>query len=146
VYKGEDRFIYKWSPFEIGAIRDTEHGKQLVIEQSLYHKTPMFSNIRGSTTFIETAAGHVGVVHFSYEGGPRNYFHALVLLDKEDWTPLKYSEFFYFHNISVEFCIGFTQKGDKYHFWFSNFDRDPELMIVNVGEAPFIFDFTKDGQ
>ena len=141
--KGEDRFIYKWSPFEIGAIRDTEHGKQLVLDRSVEHNTPMFSNIRGSTTFVETAEGRVGVVHFSYEGGPRNYFHALVLLDREECTPLRYSEFFYFHNISVEFCIGFAIKDDKYHFWFSNFDRDPELMIVDVCEVPFLFDFMK---
>jgi hypothetical protein len=139
-YKGEDRFIYKWSPLEIGAIQDTEHGKQLVIERSIEHNMSLFSNVRGSTTFVETAEGWVGVVNFSYEGWPRNYFHALVLLDREEWTPKKYSEFFYFHNISIEFCIGFTIIEDRYHFWLSNFDREPELMIVDVGDIPFLFD------
>jgi hypothetical protein len=55
--------------------------------------------------------------------------------------PLKYSEFFFFNNMSVEFCIGFMLREDKYHFWISNFDRDPELMIVHQKEIPLIFDF-----
>jgi hypothetical protein len=138
-HKGCDKFIYKWYPFEWGSIKDMENGKQLIIEGSLEHRTPLFSHIRGSTPFIETEDGRLGVVHFSYEGSPRQYFHALVLLDGEDLTPKKYSEFFYFHNISVEFCIGFTQMGDTYYFWFSNFDREPELMTVDASEIPLLF-------
>jgi hypothetical protein len=142
IHKGVDKFIYKWSPLEIGTIKDTEENKNhLVIDTSWKHSAPMFSNIRGSSPLILTEDGFIGVVHFSYEGGPRNYFHALVLLEKETLLPLKYSEFFYFHEISVEFCIGFTIQDEKYHFWISNFDRDPELLIININELPLIFDF-----
>lgn len=138
-HNGEDKIIYKWFPFEVGVLKENENGKQLEIIMSLQHKTPMFSNIRGSTPFIETADGFLGVVHFSYEGCPRHYYHALILLDKTDLRPIKYSEFFYFNNISVEFCIGFTQMDDKYYFWFSNFDREPELLIINNTEVPLLF-------
>lgn len=138
LHNGVDKFIYKWSPFEVGSINS---GNQLILETSWVHNAPLFSNIRGSTPLVETAEGYVAVVHFSYEGGPRNYFHALVLLEKTTLIPLKYSDFFYFHEISVEFCIGFTIIDGKYWFWFSNFDRDPELMTVNKEDIPWLFDF-----
>lgn len=142
VHKGQDKFIYKWSPLEVGTIRDTEDGKkQLVIESSWTHTAPMFSNIRGSTPLVETDAGFIGAVHFSYEGGPRNYFHALVLLDKDTLVPLRYSEFFYFHGITVEFSIGFMIRDERYHFWLSNFDRDPEMMSIKIDELPLQFEF-----
>jgi hypothetical protein len=142
LHKGQDKFIYKWSPLEVGTIRDMENGtKQLIIESSWVHTAPMFSNIRGSTPLVETAEGFVGVVHFSYEGGPRNYFHALVLLEKETLVPLRYSEFFYFHEITVEFSIGFMIQDERYHFWLSNFDRDPEMMSVRIDELPLQFEF-----
>ena len=138
-------FIYKWNPLEIGILQpfqDNLEQKQLTIHHTWNHRAPMFSNIRGSTPLVECDEGLICVVHFSYEGGPRNYFHMLVLLEKETIRPLKYSEFFFFNNISVEFCIGFTLKQNKYHFWISNFDRDPELIIVNKNEIPLHFDFT----
>jgi len=137
---GIEYFIYKWYPFEIGTLKTTENGnKQLVIETSWNHTTPMFSNIRGSTPFIETEQGWISVVHFSYEGSPRKYFHLLVLLDKYTLMPLSFSNYFVFRNISIEFCIGFAIESNKYTFWISNFDRDPE--VISIEKIPFLFDF-----
>lgn len=138
IHNGLDKFIYKWTPFEVGYITDN---KQLMIDTVWEHNAPMFSNIRGSTPLVETELGFIGAVHFSYEGGPRNYFHALVLLDKETLLPLKYSEFFYFHTISVEFSIGLMIKDGRYHFWLSNFDRHPEMLSIDMNELPLQFDF-----
>jgi hypothetical protein len=140
-----EAFIYKWYPLEIGVLHthnDDVMGnkKQLIIHKTWHHNTPLFSNIRGSTPLIECEEGVIGVVHFSYEGGPRNYFHMLVLLEKNTLMPLKYSEFFVFNNMSVEFCIGFTIRDNKYLFWISNFDRDPELILVDRCELPILFD------
>ena len=138
------QFIYKWNPIEIGSIQKTENtsNPQLNIHTTFEHRTPFFSNIRGSTALIECLEGLIGVVHFSYEDSPRTYFHALVLLDKSTHKPLKYSEFFYFNEMSIEFCIGFTMRNEKYHFWLSNFDRDPELLTVSTKDIPLLFDFT----
>lgn len=141
-HEGTDKFIYKWTPFEVATLKDMDDGKkQMQIDITWTHNSPMFSNIRGSTPFVETDAGYIGVVHFSYEGGPRNYFHALVLLDKRTLVPMKYTDFFYFHEISVEFSIGFMIRDRRYHFWLSNFDRDPELMMIDMDDLPFLFDF-----
>jgi len=137
------QFIYKWNPIEIGSIQKTEDASnpQLNINTIFEHRTPFFSNIRGSTPLIECLEGMIGVVHFSYEDSPRTYFHMLVLLDKQTYKPLKFSEFFYFNNMSIEFCIGFTIRNEKYHFWLSNFDRDPELLTVSTKDIPLLFDF-----
>lgn len=132
-------FIYKWNPLEIGVL--SSENKQLRIIKTWKHNAPLFSNVRGSTPFVECDEGLLCVVHFSYEGEPRNYFHMLVLLEKKTMMPLKYSEFFFFNNMSVEFCIGFTIRNEKYHFWISNFDREPELMIIDIPEIPLLFNF-----
>ena len=155
----DEYFIYKWNPLEIGVLcshssedesnsdnsekreNEKKKEKQLKIVKTWKHNAPLFSNVRGSTPLVECDKGLICVVHFSYEGGPRNYFHMLVLLEKKTLMPLKYSEFFFFNNMSVEFCIGFTIRNDKYHFWISNFDRDPELIIVDIVEIPLLFDF-----
>jgi len=141
---GKDHFIYKWWPFESGVIKDNT----LVITTTWEHNTPMLSNVRGSSTFIpfslpdgSEGSGLLGVVHFSYEGYPRRYYHMLVLLDKMTLQPLKYSDFFVFNEESIEFCIGFTVAADEYHFWISNFDRDPERMSINIDKIPLKFDF-----
>jgi hypothetical protein len=141
--KEDEYFIYKWNPFEIGVLKQFENSdrKQLVIDTVWQHNAPLFSNIRGSTPLVEVDEGFLCVVHFSYEGGPRNYFHMLVLLEKVTMKPLKYSEFFVFNNMSVEFCIGFMVRHDKCHFWISNFDRDPELVVVDRSDIPLLFDF-----
>jgi hypothetical protein len=139
---GELKWIYKWWPFEIGVLREVEGGQeQLVIETSWTHSTPMFSKIRGSSPFVDTDAGLIGVVHMSYEGCPRRYLHCLVLLDKVSGLPLRYSDFFVFRQVSVEFCIGFAVDSGCYHFWISNFDRDPEVVSVSCESIPLLFDF-----
>ena len=129
-------YIYRWHPFEIGVLQEVENGKQLVITRT-YENTSMFSNIRGSTPFVETGEGLLGVVHFSYEGYPRRYFHMLVLLDKEEMIPIKTSNVFVFNNLSIEFCIGFMVEGETYLFWISNFDRDPE--VISIGSDKFVW-------
>ena len=141
--ENNEYFIYKWSPLEIGVLCPFENSnqKQLNIEKTWQHNAPFFSNVRGSTPLVECDEGLLCVVHFSYEGGPRNYFHMIVLLEKISLMPLKYSEFFYFNNMSVEFCIGFMIRGNKYHFWISNFDRDPEVIIVDRCEIPLLVNF-----
>lgn len=142
VKDGKEYFIYKWFPFEIGVLQKTDEGReQLIIETSWTHTTPMFSSIRGSTPFLETDDGFLSLVHFSYEGHPRRYFHLLVLLDKYTLLPLKYSDSFVFREVSIEFCIGFSVESERYRFWISNFDRDPEVIYVNKNDIPLLFEF-----
>lgn len=138
----EPYFIYKWYPMEIGRIRKQQ------LEICITHSTIssfVFRNIRGSSCFIkdtiEGTEGFVGVVHYSEDRCPtRHYFHRLVLLDKHTFKPLKYTDAFYFCNLTVEFCIGFTSSSssflEKYVFWISQMDRDPLKIEIDKDKCP----------
>jgi len=142
--------LYKWSPIQIGKIIvDENENKRLQIIRAYSMSNPIFSKIRGSTTFIpwkpnpeDSIAGSflLGVVHYSEEHSPRHYYHMLIMFDA-DLRPVKYSRPFYFEKIGVEFCIGFTIINDIYTFWISRHDRDPLCIRANQKSIPLCCDF-----
>ena len=143
----EERFIYKWSPMEIGRV-DSDNQLQIVLRYEI--RPWIFSRLRGSTTFVDapldilplelldtsTNEYLVGLAHFSEEHSPRHYYHLLILLEKTTLKPVRYSRVFYFEKLSIEFCVGMTtRKVDgivRYVFWVSRFDRDPICIEVSA--------------
>jgi hypothetical protein len=132
----DEYFIYKWSPFEIGKINNDKN--QLEIIKSYEMLSPDFHRIRGSTIFIDNInqKNLIGVVHYSEQTPPRQYYHILVTLDKETNLPISYSDPFCFQHHGVEFCIGFTIKDEKYVFWISKKDNDPIMASIDINEIP----------
>lgn len=128
------RFVYKWAPMEIGEITEADNQLQIVDRHEDTVNIPLFSKMKGSAPFVELSDGTlVGVIHFSEETKPRHYFHMLVVLDRESFKPLRYSESFVFENIGIEFCVGFDVSTDgKYLFWISQFDREPALITIDM--------------
>jgi len=136
----EDLFIYKWSPLEIGRINHSTGTLEIIMTYSI--TAPYFEKVRGSTTFVDTPDGLLGVVHFSEDHNPRHYYHMLVLLDRDSLKPLKYSNCFCFKSLGVEFCIGFTNEmPDEYVFWISQMDRDPMTVFIQKSEIRLCFEF-----
>ena len=147
----KERFIYKWSPMEIGEIDPATNQLNIVLQHEV--RPWIFSRLRGSTTFVDAplaflpqgidggAAEYlVGLAHFSEEHSPRHYYHTLILLDKATLKPLRYSRVFYFEKLSIEFCVGMTTKtdaGGTYVFWISRFDRDPIMIEVKKDALSF---------
>ena len=151
----EERFIYKWSPMEIGRVDPTTNQLQIVLRHETKHW--LFSKLRGSTTFID-APLHilpkslnydedlgeteyvVGLAHFSEEHSPRHYYHLLILLEKNTLKPVAVSRVFYFEKLTIEFCIGMTTRvvdeKVRYVFWISRFDRDPVCLEVDIDALP----------
>ena len=78
----------------------------------------------------------VGVVHFSEEKSPREYFHILVTLDKDTFCPIRYSRTFCFQKVGIEFCTGFCIKDNRYVFWISSMDREPEMISIDMEDLP----------
>jgi hypothetical protein len=148
----EERFIYKWSPMEIGRVDAATGQLQIVMRHEV--RPWIFERLRGSTTFVDCPVSVlpdrlrggkdtqkqylVGLAHFSEEHSPRHYYHLLILLEKETLRPVGYSRVFYFESLSIEFCIGMCvredKKGMRYVFWVSRFDRDPVMIEVDCGE------------
>lgn len=142
VHGGEEWFIYKWFPLEIGRVVDVDANgaKKLDIQRVHRVEFPLFRKIRGSSIFVETEEGYVGVVHYSEEHAPRHYYHMLVLLNKETLEIAKWSELFVFEKLGIEFCIGFMIRNKmEYVFWISRHDRDPVMISVGVGEIRWIW-------
>jgi hypothetical protein len=136
----EEFFIYKWWPFEVGRVNRERDQLEIVLSYKL--NSPLFMKVRGSTAFVETEEGLVGLVHYSEDTLPRHYYHIMVLLDKVTFMPLKYSDIFCFEKIGIEFCIGFWRSEGEYHFWISRMDREPLYLKMREDALPLKFDFS----
>ena len=145
----EERFIYKWSPMEIGRVDPATNKLQIVLRHEV--RPWIFSRLRGSTPFVDAPLDVlsedsnteylVGLAHFSEEHSPRHYYHLLILLEKRTLRPVRYSRVFYFERLSIEFCIGMSvrpmeNERSKYVFWISRFDRDPICLEVDACSLP----------
>ena len=127
IRKGELEFIYNWFPLQIGKL---DENNNLIIHNSFPIKNDLFKIVRGSTCFVNDGDVLLGVVHFSMNTSPRKYFHMLIALDKDTLRPLYHSNSFYFLNVGIEYCIGFTVKEEKLVFWISQKDREPCMIKV----------------
>jgi hypothetical protein len=128
----ENKFIYKWNPFQLGVI--DPNTAQLNITEKHNINNMIFNKMRGSTCFVETIDGWVGVIHFSEEHQPRHYYHMMVMLNKETLQITKYTNTFCFEKLGIEFCLGFTICENLYIFWISRHDRDPTTIKVNIND------------
>jgi len=150
----KERFIYKWSPMEIGEIDPATNQLNIVVRHEI--RSWLFSKLRGSTTFMDAPLAFLpddvdqekdyllGLAHFSEEHTPRHYYHTLILLDKSTLKPVRYSRVFYFESLSIEFCVGMRVKpaSESYVFWISRFDRDP--IMIEVKKDALLFTNTVD--
>jgi hypothetical protein len=141
-YMNEECFIYNWCPMDICRFNLETHQLDHLCRYENTVNVPHFCKVRGSSVFIDDSNGSlVGVVHFSEDTKPRQYYHMLVCLEKDTFKPLRYSETFYFQHIGVEFCTGFWKKNNEYVFWVSKKDRNAAMFTVDINEIPLCFEF-----
>jgi hypothetical protein len=122
---GEDLFIYSWYPLQIGKIKIiSDMLGQLEIIHS--HETQAhFKNRKGSTPFQLYQGRFVGIIHFSEETTPRQYYHQMIQLDPNTYQIVESSSIFCFEKVGIEFCMGFQILEDFLEIWISQMDRDP---------------------
>ena len=140
-FHDRELFVYKWSPFTIGELRENPDGQTCeldIVAKFDISRAPFFHKMKGSTQFLDTGEVLLGVAHFTEDSSPRKYFHMLVSLDRTTMQPLQYSNPFCFEKVSIEFCIGFriSDGGSKYTFWISRMDRDPLMIRVDADKIP----------
>lgn len=146
IVKGDDLFfIYKWHPYQIGKRKQSEEGTYVLeIIESSEIPNLIFRKIRGSSPFVKTERGLLGVVHFSENYTPRHYYHMMVLLDEHTLRVKEYSNTFCFEKLGIEFCIGFSlDTHKKYVFWISRHDRDP--CVFTISSDAFVFSTFSNG-
>lgn len=125
-------FIYKWYPLEIGEIVKSGFNTMLLITCRHNIENELFKFFKGSTNFVDYNGNLVGLVHYTEEGSPRKYYNVLIELDI-DYRPIRYSNPFKMSYFDIEFCIGMTIIDDSYYFWISQMDREPILVIIEIG-------------
>jgi len=145
-WEGTTPFIYQWSPMKIGTVHPRDRVLNIASTPVICatEADPLLRRLRGSTYFRPSVQypGHwIGVAHYSEKDWPRNYFHVLVLLEPGTWRPCRYTPPFTFMGRNeIEFCIGFMEDDavGKYHFWISQFDRDPRVITVDMDALTFL--------
>ena len=135
---GSDGFVYKWYPLEIGKIVCENDETPYLGKLEIVIRKPMtreFEHMKGSTVFTRYGEnGLMAVIHFSEELKPREYYHRVVILNRETFEVEKMSDIFCFEKPRIEFCIGFRvlEYGEKLGFWISKMDRDPMYVEMDL--------------
>jgi glycosyltransferase involved in cell wall biosynthesis len=117
--------IYKWHPLQIGVIKDDK------LEIRATHSTPwFFRHLRGSAIPIRVGTDLLVLAHYVEYSQPRKYFHCIVALDAEDYTPLRVTLPFTFKATGIEYCLGWKIENGDLTFAFSSWDDNPCMTTV----------------
>lgn len=125
--------LYAWHPLQIGSIE----GDELKIKAT--HQTPwFFRHLRGSATPIPRGQELWALVHYVEYSQPRKYFHCIVVLDSEDYKPLRISLPFTFKATGIEYCLGWKIEDNDLTFVFSSWDDNPCLTTAPLSRIEWI--------
>lgn len=131
--EGTNTILYGWHPLQIGTVRA---GK---LDIQITHPTPLFfRHLRGSAIPLTIGSELWALVHYVEYTQPRKYFHCIVRLDSDEYTPRQISLPFVFHAEGIEYCLGWTASGDTLTFCFSSWDDNPRLMTVPMSRLQWI--------
>jgi tetratricopeptide (TPR) repeat protein len=121
VFNEDGYVIYKWFPLTIGKINKEN---ELIIEKNI--NTPnLFSVYRGSSIGYLYNNEWWYLTHnvFQNNNSPRDYYHSLVILDR-NYNVLKYTIPFKFTDNTIEYALGLIVKKDKIIITNSCMDRE----------------------
>ena len=131
---GTDDIIYKWGPFEIGAIVNST----LKIHTK-YDVPPFFKQLRGSAVPIKIGNELWALTHYVMPTSPRIYVHCFIALDEKTYKPLKISLPFVFRGKTIEYCLGVeTVSTDKIKFLVSTMDDNPVELVSEVSSITWL--------
>lgn len=131
VWCGDNRFIYKWHPVEIGSVVND----RLVIDERLPSPS-YFKEFRGSSPAVEWRGLHFFSTHsvsFSQEKNMRTYLHSIVVLDLTSTTKhcvVGVTSPFCFEKPQIEYNIGLDIYKGHVLFLYSTMDRTSKYVRV----------------
>jgi len=125
--------IYAWHPLQVGTVKDGALSIQGI------HPTPWyFKHLRGSALPIRVGSELWALVHSVEYSQPRKYFHSIVVLDGEDYTPLRISLPFSFKATGIEYCLGWKAEAGAVTFAFSSWDDNPCLTTAPLSRFEWL--------
>lgn len=127
---GEDRYIYRWHPLEIGSVR----GDRLVIDERL-PSPAYFQEFRGSSPAVVWRGHHFFTVHsVAQHDNGRKYAHSLVVLNlsSEKHCVVGATPPFCFEDAQIEYNIGLDIYKGRILFAYSTRDSSSRYMRLPV--------------
>ncbi len=132
--RNKPNFIFGWHPLQIGSVNEENK-----LEIHTTYSTPsIFTHFRGSSNIVEYKDKLYCVIHYVKYCTPRNYLHAVVEFNRETMKPERYTPFFYFRKLAIEYCVGFYVQNETMTFIFSENDCDPGMIQVPINRMRFL--------
>lgn len=127
-------FVFGWHPLQIGSVNDENK-----LEIHTTYATPnIFTHFRGSSNIVEYKDKLYCVIHYVKYCTPRNYLHAVIEFNRETMKPERYTPFFYFRKLAIEYCVGFYVQNETMTFIFSENDCEPGMIQVPMNRMRFL--------
>lgn len=126
---GNNRFIYKWYPVEIGSV---DANQRLVVDERIL-SPPFFKEFRGSSPAVLWKGFHWFSVHSVGHGSNgRKYIHFIVVLDlqSKEHQVMAVSSPFCFEDVQIEYTIGLDIYKGRMVFLYSTMDSTSRYMRI----------------
>ena len=125
---GEDRIVYKWSPFTI-----CENTDGCINVLHKIETPPIFTHLRGSSNGIHIGNEIWFLCHIVSNENKRYYYHIFVAINTITLEPMKYSQIFTFENEPVEYSLGFIyrKEDNKLLIGYSTNDNTSKYMLLD---------------
>ena len=131
----ELKFIYNWSPFQVGAVDPTT---SMLTVTTTHQTPPYFKQLRGSANPVLYQDTLYVLVHAVKYATPRKYFHHIVKLDQQSLKPIAISHAFAFEEVGIEYCLSMNITNENAEFYYSHFDANPKYLRIPLTEFKFI--------
>jgi hypothetical protein len=130
------KIVYKWYPMTIGQMV----GDQLLLEKPVHSVPDFFQHLRGSSNGVTCGDEIWFIAHMVEYSSPRNYYHCILIFDRDTLEYKRHSTLFKFEDTSIEYTLGFIVEKNRMIFGFSKMDRETILCAYNRPEIDrFIF-------
>lgn len=129
-HNGTLKLIYQWCPLITGQIS----GKQLVLDHPNHEVPAFFKHLRGSSNGFQVGDEIWLMTHMVEYSSPRNYYHCIVILDKETLKYKRHSILFKIDDSQIEYCLGIIVELDRIIIGYSKMDRETIVSVYNRQE------------
>ena len=135
--QGDLRVLYDWSNLSIGHVSDGAY-----VEDSTDGTVPsFFKHLRGSTNGVLVDDEIWFLTHMVEYSSPRNYYHIIIILDRNTMKYKRNSTLFKFENTCIEYCLGMVVEQKRIIFSYSKMDRESNVSIYDRPSIDgFLFD------
>lgn len=129
------KIVYKWNPLIICNCytntnpNNNKHYKYILKKTDEIETIEHFKSLRGTTNGVNIGNEIWFICHICHN---QSYYHCVVVLNATTYKPMKYSSFFKFNNVKVEFCIGcvYLKENNSFLIGYGIEDKKTNYVII----------------